>query len=1123
MSKVSKFFFSPRLFFYDAWKNFNRRLLLKKSINKTLYFYRFNDWKKTFIKDFFVESHIEFFPFKMTASEFSNKYESKVLKNSNVEILVWGMNAPSYLIRFCRRNNIPLKYVEDGFIRSIGLGAEHTIPLSMAIDSQTLYFNAQKTSDLEEILLTYDFDSDFELLERARTMMKRLLETGISKYNQGQAIDIEEIYGEKNTKRVLVIGQVEDDASIKYGCTRSLTNNDLVRIAYIENPNAQIIYKPHPDVLHQKRKMQSNPKDVMHICNVLEEDISLSQSFETIDHVYTITSLAGFEALLRGIKVTTLGCPFYSGWGLTDDRQENVRRTRALTLEEVFAGAYLLYPIYFDPIYKVRVRPEEALERLISLKNDTLLNTPVQAEPVEIPAINKTLYFYRFNDWKKTFIKDFFVESHIEFFPFKMTASEFSNKYESKVLKNSNVEILVWGMNAPSYLIRFCRRNNIPLKYVEDGFIRSIGLGAEHTIPLSMAIDSQTLYFNAQKTSDLEEILLTYDFDSDFELLERARTMMKRLLETGISKYNQGQAIDIEEIYGEKNTKRVLVIGQVEDDASIKYGCTRSLTNNDLVRIAYIENPNAQIIYKPHPDVLHQKRKMQSNPKDVMHICNVLEEDISLSQSFETIDHVYTITSLAGFEALLRGIKVTTLGCPFYSGWGLTDDRQENVRRTRALTLEEVFAGAYLLYPIYFDPIYKVRVRPEEALERLISLKNDTLLNTPVQAEPVEIPAINKTLYFYRFNDWKKTFIKDFFVESHIEFFPFKMTASEFSNKYESKVLKNSNVEILVWGMNAPSYLIRFCRRNNIPLKYVEDGFIRSIGLGAEHTIPLSMAIDSQTLYFNAQKTSDLEEILLTYDFDSDFELLERARTMMKRLLETGISKYNQGQAIDIEEIYGEKNTKRVLVIGQVEDDASIKYGCTRSLTNNDLVRIAYIENPNAQIIYKPHPDVLHQKRKMQSNPKDVMHICNVLEEDISLSQSFETIDHVYTITSLAGFEALLRGIKVTTLGCPFYSGWGLTDDRQENVRRTRALTLEEVFAGAYLLYPIYFDPIYKVRVRPEEALERLISLKNDTLLNTPVQAESNIDVDTIDIKDHFILLNRNSMPKNYCYQYKFD
>ena len=36
-----------------------------------------------------------------------------------------------------------------------------------------------------------------------------------------------------------------------------------------------------------------------------------------VDEVHTLTSLTGFEALLRGIEVHAYGGPFYAGWGLT--------------------------------------------------------------------------------------------------------------------------------------------------------------------------------------------------------------------------------------------------------------------------------------------------------------------------------------------------------------------------------------------------------------------------------------------------------------------------------------------------------------------------------------------------------------------------------------------------------------------------------------------------------------------------------------------------------------------------------------------------------------------------------------------------------------------------------------
>ncbi|ACP22409.1 hypothetical protein, Rkp3_001a (plasmid) [Sinorhizobium fredii NGR234] len=149
---------------------------------------------------------------------------------------------------------------------------------------------------------------------------------------------------------MLVVGQVEGDASIRYGCPSAVTNNDLVRLAASEQPEAQILYRPHPDVLSRVRPARSDPAEVAHFCELITENLPLAEALRTVDHVYTITSLAGLEALMRGIRVTTAGSPFYAGWGLTSDRQPNPRRGRKLSLEALFAGAYLLYPYYFDPV-----------------------------------------------------------------------------------------------------------------------------------------------------------------------------------------------------------------------------------------------------------------------------------------------------------------------------------------------------------------------------------------------------------------------------------------------------------------------------------------------------------------------------------------------------------------------------------------------------------------------------------------------------------------------------------------------------------------------------------------------------------------------------------------------------
>ena len=56
----------------------------------------------------------------------------------------------------------------------------------------------------------------------------------------------------------------------------------------------------------------------------------------------------GLRCLLRGKRVVAHGRPFYAGWGLTEDRMAMPRRERALTLDELVAGALLRYPIYWD-------------------------------------------------------------------------------------------------------------------------------------------------------------------------------------------------------------------------------------------------------------------------------------------------------------------------------------------------------------------------------------------------------------------------------------------------------------------------------------------------------------------------------------------------------------------------------------------------------------------------------------------------------------------------------------------------------------------------------------------------------------------------------------------------------
>ena len=78
-----------------------------------------------------------------------------------------------------------------------------------------------------------------------------------------------------------------------------------------------------------------------------------------------MTSLLGFEALIRGLPVTCLGTPFYAGWGLTRDLGPVLaRRTARPTLTALTHAALIAYPRYHDPISRRPCPPEVAVERL---------------------------------------------------------------------------------------------------------------------------------------------------------------------------------------------------------------------------------------------------------------------------------------------------------------------------------------------------------------------------------------------------------------------------------------------------------------------------------------------------------------------------------------------------------------------------------------------------------------------------------------------------------------------------------------------------------------------------------------------------------------------------------------
>ena len=205
------------------------------------------------------------------------------------------------------------------------------------------------------------------MCSRASALRGFIVEKGITKYNTGVDAVTRGDFSAKG-RLLLVPGQVEDDASVRLGGCGLFSNVDLLKAVRERHPDAFIIYKPHPDVESWNRKGHIPDEEALRYADRVVRNVRMDVLLGIVDEVHTLTSLTGFEALLRGIEVHAYGGPFYAGWGLTHDRIDFPRRKAGLSLEELIAGTLILYPSYYDWQTKGFCTPEDICYRLTQPK-----------------------------------------------------------------------------------------------------------------------------------------------------------------------------------------------------------------------------------------------------------------------------------------------------------------------------------------------------------------------------------------------------------------------------------------------------------------------------------------------------------------------------------------------------------------------------------------------------------------------------------------------------------------------------------------------------------------------------------------------------------------------------------
>jgi len=627
--------------------------------------------------------------------------------------------------RFATRHGLPYLRLEDGFLRSVGLGVSGAPPYSLVIDDIGIYYDASRPSRLEHRLNGQalpalpggnhvpagpDALDNPALLERARRCMAQIVAARLSKYNSSPERQLPPC----DRRRILVVDQTVGDQSIAGGLAGPDTFVHMLAAARREHPDAEILIKIHPDVRSGRKHGHFGADDADDRTRLLTEDINPIHLLEQVDHVYVVTSQLGFEALLVGRPVTCVGVPFYAGWGLTDDRMATPRRMRPRSLEQVFAAAYLLYARYLDPDLGRPCELERVIEHLALQRHWFRRNAG-------------TWLCVNF-EWKKRWYVRHYLASpgnDIRFYqrPSSLPAG----------LPAENTRILVWGKRDDQRLRDLARTFDYPIWRMEDGFIRSVSLGFVPAIPVSQIVDSRGIYFDPESPSDLERLLAERQYSLDE--LERARDLRQQLVAARLSKYNLGERNSPLEHQAKPGQRIVLVPGQVEGDASIRCGTVDIRSNAALLREVRRARPDAYILYKPHPDVVSGNR-----PTDVENPApgdyDQFIDEASIATCLEVADEVHTMTSLTGFEALLRGKTVFTYGLPFYAGWGLTVDRHAHSHRSRLLSIDELVAASLILYPRYLNVATREFTTPEHAItllgQDLASARNTRLKPRPM-------------------------------------------------------------------------------------------------------------------------------------------------------------------------------------------------------------------------------------------------------------------------------------------------------------------------------------------------------------------------------------------------------
>jgi capsular polysaccharide export protein len=604
-------------------------------------------------------------------------------------LLAWGTKPSARRAeRLAAARGLPLWRCEDGFLRSLGLGSESP-PFSLVLDDRGIYYDARHPSRLETLIAAPLAPA---ARRRAETLRQLWCAERLTKYMGAVESPA------PPEPFVLVVDQTAGDRAIGGALADAASFSRMLQAAMAEHPHHRIVLKLHPDVVRGRKRGHFEAAALADPRILLSADGGHPAALlERASAVYVVSSQLGFEALLWGRPVHCFGMPFYAGWGLTRDALAAPERRRGGSdLERLIHAALIAYPSYLDP-HSWRPCSPERLMRVLGLQQRLRRDLPERIEA------------FGFKPWKQPILRRFTAGSRLRF------------RRRNARLQGWGDAAAIWGRDPGRGLARRLEGAQAPpLLRVEDGFLRSVGLGANLITPVSWVIDRSGLYYDATSPSDLERLLAGHAFSA--EERRRGAALRRQLVDAAITKYNLPAPPWRRPVHV---SRVVLVPGQVESDASIRYGAPRFRTNRQLLEAVRAAEPEAWLLYKPHPDVVAGLRQDMQGEGQLAGLCDEVIVQGAMDQLVAEVDAVHVLTSLSGFEALLRGREVHTWGLPFYAGWGLSHDHLSCPRRGRRLEIDELVWASLIAYPRYVSRHSGLFIEPEEAIEELIRWRNE--------------------------------------------------------------------------------------------------------------------------------------------------------------------------------------------------------------------------------------------------------------------------------------------------------------------------------------------------------------------------------------------------------------